>query len=248
MRMRLTPPPLENMSECHLNSGRLRFPDSRDGLQVLSRSVCHCLDRSESDHESSRVSKGDSGDCAKHRNRNRVSGARARTVRRDHLNALSQDTRLRQRAEPPCRVVTIRRADDRDTTIAEGDESASNCALREGSCVDVRPFDEKNWVAAHGSHSVELEPEPSAHDGAVEIANGLTLDTCLFRHEVVTCVEGGSLDLNAKELESVGHTTRPFAVVGDEGKCRIVQHRANDAPQSMRHLVAGRSTATSDSQ
>ena len=111
--------------------------DPRHCSKLGRRRLSDRTNAAKSRDEGSRGRERDEGDRAQHRNLDPVPGACRPAIRRTDPDPLSWGSGQRDRPDPQRCVVRARRSDYRYPTITERDESASDAALRQRSCVEI---------------------------------------------------------------------------------------------------------------
>jgi len=238
--------PLEDPRERAMNCVGSPGTDPRHCSKLGRRRLSDRTNAAKSRDEGSRGRERDEGDRAQHRNLDPVPGACRPAIRRTDPDPLSWGSGQRDRPDPQRCVVRARRSDYRYPTITERDESASDAALRQRSCVEILALHDDDRVLGRGTKPVQLLPESARGDGGVEVANRLPLDLRLCTDHVITCREGCKFDPDPELLEGRRNSARDLTMIRDHHEWKTFVHGSQHACCPRPFLVAVRSTATTD--
>ena len=236
--------PLEDPRERAMNCVGSPGTDPRHCSKLGRRRLSDRTNAAKSRDEGSRGRERDEGDRAQHRNLDPVPGACRPAIRRTDSDPLSWGSGQRDRPDPQRCVVRARRSDYRYPTITERDESASDAALRQRSCVEILALHDDDRVRGRRAKPIQLLPEPGRGDRGVKIANRLPFDHGLCADDIVTCRKRGESHLHSELPECNRNAARHLAMVRGNSERVEGSHRSELARGRRPFLVAMRSMAT----
>jgi hypothetical protein len=118
--------------------------------------------------------------------------------------------------QPAGRVRGIRRSDQGDAEIGNGQACSANRFWRQRPIVEIDAFDQQVRDSRAEPESPELAPECAFHNRDVQPSNRLSLDHAAVADVIVTDAQSPQLHPQPLFAEKVRHATAPLMDIGQD--------------------------------